>query len=370
LNKGKINIISFDVPLPADYGGVIDVFYKLKALNEAGFEIILHCFQYGRSEVLKLEKFCKQIFYYKRKKGTRFIFSHLPYIVVTRNTKSLLNNLKTNNYPILFEGLHTCYFLKHPNLKNRTKVIRMHNIEHHYYYELAKASTNNFKKLFYKIESKKLLKFEKVVTHASIVATISKSDYNYFLNKHKNILNLPPFHPLNKVISKEGKGDYFLYHGNLAVEENEKAVTFLIEEVFSKIGITFVIAGKSPTANIKQKAKKHKNIELISDPDGKLMSKLIEDAHCTVLPTFQSTGLKLKLLISLFNGRHVITNNEMVETAGLETLCHIAKDGEDFIKKINAIKNVDFNRSDIEKRKKVLEKFSNQNNIKKLIAAL
>ncbi len=26
-----IHLISFDVPFPADYGGVIDVFYKIKA---------------------------------------------------------------------------------------------------------------------------------------------------------------------------------------------------------------------------------------------------------------------------------------------------------------------------------------------------
>jgi hypothetical protein len=369
LNKNKINIISFDVPLPADYGGVIDVFYKIKALNEAGFEIVLHCFQSDRTKAPELNKYCKEVFYYKRKSGIRYIFSGYPYITVTRKNKNLIRNLKTNNFPILFEGLHSCYFIKHQGIKTRTKLLRMHNVEHHYYSELSKAARNPYKKLFYRIESKKLLNFEKTISYASCIATISKNDFNYFHGKHNNVINLPAFHSLNGVVSKEGKGDYFLYHGNLSVEENEKAVLFLINQVLQKTNIKFVIAGKSPTSRIQQLTTKMNNIELISNPDERLMEKLIEDAHCCVLPTFQATGLKLKLLISLFKGRHVITNYEMVENTGLESICLIAKDDKDFIKKINCIQNVEFAKKDIETRQDVLEKFSNQNNIKKLIAA-
>ena len=43
-----LHIISFDIPWPANYGGVIDVFYKAKALSEKGVKVHLHCFQYGR----------------------------------------------------------------------------------------------------------------------------------------------------------------------------------------------------------------------------------------------------------------------------------------------------------------------------------
>jgi len=43
----KLHIVSFDVPYPANYGGVIDVFYKLKALHSLGIEIYFHVFEYG-----------------------------------------------------------------------------------------------------------------------------------------------------------------------------------------------------------------------------------------------------------------------------------------------------------------------------------
>ena len=40
----KLNVVSFDIPYPPDYGGVIDIYYKIKALNSAGIKIHLHCF--------------------------------------------------------------------------------------------------------------------------------------------------------------------------------------------------------------------------------------------------------------------------------------------------------------------------------------
>ena len=43
-----LHIVSFDVPWPANYGGVIDVFYKVKALSAKGIRIHLHAFEYGR----------------------------------------------------------------------------------------------------------------------------------------------------------------------------------------------------------------------------------------------------------------------------------------------------------------------------------
>ena len=40
MNNKTIHIIVFDVPYPSDYGGIIDVFYKLKALHQLGVNII------------------------------------------------------------------------------------------------------------------------------------------------------------------------------------------------------------------------------------------------------------------------------------------------------------------------------------------
>ena len=43
----EIHIVCFDVPHPPDYGGVIDIYYKVKSLHELGIKVHLHCYQYG-----------------------------------------------------------------------------------------------------------------------------------------------------------------------------------------------------------------------------------------------------------------------------------------------------------------------------------
>ena len=52
----ELNIVSFAVPFPPDYGGAIDIYYKLETLNNLGIKIYLHCFQYGRSDSKILEE--------------------------------------------------------------------------------------------------------------------------------------------------------------------------------------------------------------------------------------------------------------------------------------------------------------------------
>ena len=47
----KLHVVSFQVPYPPRYGGLIDVFYKLKALKRAGCHIVLHTYRYAESFV-------------------------------------------------------------------------------------------------------------------------------------------------------------------------------------------------------------------------------------------------------------------------------------------------------------------------------
>ncbi|HQO50135.1 MAG TPA: glycosyltransferase family 1 protein, partial [Bacteroidales bacterium] len=106
-----LHIVSFDVPWPANYGGVIDVFYKLRALALKGIKIHLHAFEYGREQAAELEKYCVSVNYYKRDLSKKNLFTNLPYIVSSRNSSELTENLLNDNYPILLEGLHSCLLM-------------------------------------------------------------------------------------------------------------------------------------------------------------------------------------------------------------------------------------------------------------------
>lgn len=361
-----INIISFDVPFPANYGGVIDVYYKLVALKKAGVKIHLHCFEYGRKHSSELESLCEMVYYYKRKTGIASQLSLLPYTVKSRQSKQLEENLLLNNYPILFEVLHTCYLLNDSRFTTRKKIYRHSNVEHEYYKELAKAEKSFVKKMFLKLEAFKLKRFESILQNANLILAVNTKDSDYFTQKYPSVktVYLPSFHQNNTLTINQGKGDYCLYNGNLSVSENYEAVSWLIENVFTKIDGKVIIAGLNPPPFLENKISNYKNIELIKNPSQQQMDDLITNAQIHVLYTKQPTGLKLKLVNVLYAGRFVVCNVNMVSGTGLkkdESLL-ICNTPNEFINIINSSFSLSFNNELIIKRSVQLEVFSNVKN--------
>ncbi len=360
----KLHIISFDIPWPANYGGVIDVFYKLKAMHSEGWKIHLHSFMYGRNPAEELLKYCDKVSYYKRDISKSQLFLRTPYIVCSRSNRILLDNLLEDDAPIFFEGLHCSGLLQNGEIAARKTIVRTHNIEHNYYRHLAMAESNLFKRFYFSSEATKLESYEPVLLHTGKIAAITKAEKDYFNEQYNGkSFYLPAFHPYDEVNIKEGKGDYAIYHGNLSVAENHKVAMFLAREVFSSTEIKFVISGNHPKAELKEFIKTKGNIELIENPSEEKLNDLITNAHVHVLPTFQSTGIKLKLLASLFKGRHVLVNEEMIAGTELESLCNIADDAESFRNQTLELMNKKFSSELLQSRKEVLLKyFSNKAN--------
>lgn len=363
-----LHIVSFNVPYPPNYGGVIDVFYKIKALSEAGIKVHLHTFHYGREEASSLDDICHKVSYYPRAKFYQAIYSRVPYIVGSRQSDSLLSNLVEDDHPILFEGLHTCFYLSHPSIKNRLRIVRMHNIEWDYYNSLGKAERNFFRKFYFFSESKKLKQYEEVLKDADIIFGISPNDTEYLSDHFDNVHYLPAFHSNTLITSKPGRGGYALYHGNLSVQENNQAAMYLTRKIFSGLEYPLKIAGSRPLSTLVKDVNANPNYELIADPDDHKMAELIGQAHINVLPTFQATGIKLKVLNALFNGRFCVVNKEMVAQTGLEDLCYVASSAEEMREMIDSLFDKEFTAEELEKRKEVLvNKFSNSANAQHLI---
>ncbi len=373
LNKA-INIVCFDIPFPANYGGVIDVFYKIKSLHKHNVKVYLHCFEYGRKHAMELEELCEKVYYYPRKTGFLNNLSSLPYTVKSRISEELVQNLLANSHPILFEVLNTCYLLNDPRFKDRFKIYRHSNIEHDYYRHLAHSEKRFINRLYLKAEANKLERFEKVLEAADLILAVSTKDLSYFKTKFPKVRTeyLPSFHSNSDVNIKSGKGDYVLYHGNLSVSENYEAANWLIKNVFSKINFPVKIAGLAAPEFLRQEIKKHNNIELISDPDEKTMNALIENAQIHTLFTTQDTGLKLKLLNVLFKGRFVVCNSKMTVGTNLNSLdsFFVTDSVEKYIDFIEKSKNLTFESQFSIARKQLLEDFDCDKSLEKLMSFL
>jgi hypothetical protein len=367
----SIHIVSFNIPFPADYGGVIDVFYKIKSFTEIGVKVHLHCFAYGREKSAELEKICESVTYYERKKFYQAIYSSVPYIVGSRKSGELLATLAEDDYPVLFEGLHTCFYLSHPSLKNKKKVVRMHNVEWDYYKKLGTAERNYLIKFYYNMESLRLKKFEEQLQHANTIFTISQNDYNYLADTYKNTYYIPAFHPNEMLTAIEGRGNYILYHGNLSVPENIQAALYIAKKIAPKVNVPIIIAGKDPSKLIVEEIKKHKNISLVMNPSDDSLYDLIKNAQINFLVTFQNTGIKLKLLNVLHRGRFCLVNPPMVEQTGLDTLCIVENDTQKQLELVETLMQKTFTAEDIAARKAQLaDSFSNHENILKMARAI
>jgi hypothetical protein len=291
--------------------------------------------------------------------------------VLTRTSDALKKNLLKNNYPVLMEGLHSTFLLQDNGFTaggKRKIIVRTHNVEHEYYENLAKVERNIFKRYYFYNEAGKLKKYESALNNASAIAAISPNDTDYYSSHFKNVRYIPAFHPNESVTSRVGKGNFAFYHGNLAIGENNEAALYLVNKVFNNLPYRLVIAGSTPSDELLKAASGKQNIEVIDDLEPIRIHESIREAQCNVLPTFQATGIKLKLLSALFAGRFCIVNKPMVENTGLEGLCILANTPEKMKEKIKETMSKEFSRHEIEKREKLLaENFSNKKNIEKLI---
>lgn len=368
----EAHIVAFDIPVPVNYGGAIDIYFKIKALHNMGVGVHLHCFQYGRDQAPELEDICLSVNYYPRDVSKTNLFNRRPYIVATRTHAELTKNLLLDQHPILLEGLHTCFYLEEPLLRKRRRIVRTHNIEHEYYGSLAKVERNLFKRYYFMNEASKLKRYEQVLHMASGIAAISRNDQEYFSEKYRNVQTITAFHPQEEVSILPGKGNYALYHASLDVGENNEAALFLTKKVFNDLNIPLIIAGNKPSKELRETVAQYPHVELRLGLSSEEITELVRNAHLNILPTFQATGIKLKLLLALHAGRFCVVNTPMVCHTGLEDLCIIRDTPDELKRSVRECFELEFPVEEIARRRQVLTSngFSNAFNAEALIRML
>lgn len=365
-----MHIVCLDAPAPPNYGGAIDMYYKVKALASIGKKIRLHYFQYqDNRDAGALEALCDQVYVYERKKNTASLLSSLPFIVQSRIDPLLISRLNADEHPVLLEGLHCSGLL--PHLKEPARaVIRMHNEEAEYYGRLASCEPSFFKKIYLKRESRLLKRYYRHLPKDQKLAVLSSSDIDVLQQVYgfRHCYFIPCFIPWQQLNSLKGIGDYCLYHGNMRVPENESAANWLIDAVFSRLPYTLVIAGGGISSSLAKKAKAYNNVRLIADPPMEELNVLVKEAQINVLPSMNNTGVKLKLLHALFEGRFCIVNENGVRGSHIESGLQVASDAEAFSSLVRAHFHTPFSAADKKNRQALLSVYNNDSNARLLSA--
>lgn len=341
-----------------------------------GVAIHLHYFSYNeRGTPNELNQYCETIHVYERRIGRRGLSARLPYIVASRISTELADNLRKDNHPILLEGIHCTGILPLLDLGNRKVVVRMHNNESAYYRELGRAEHSFWKKIYFRRESRLISRYTGQLPGDCMYACITPADTAQLkqMIPAAPVRYLPAFPSWQKVSGEEGAGTLCLYHGNLSVPENEEAALWLLRHVFNRIKKPFVIAGKQPSRRLQKMAHLYQHTCLVADPTDAELNDLIRKAHINLLPCFnrEMTGMRLKLLHVLFEGRHCIANEPMVRGTGLEGACHIASGAEAFASVILQLYHHPFTSEELRLREQLLgDTFNNERNCGTLIQYL
>ena len=327
MNPPDLHIVAFAVPYPPVYGGAIDVLNRIRALHQEGVSIHLHCFVYGNfgpHDVLK--ELTKEVHYYPRITWPALLAPGLPYIVSSRRNPLLLERLKGDNIPVLFEGIHTTGFVEELNKK---MLLRSHNIEHQYYGHLAKNS-QRFQYLFFQRESLALQRYEcNHCTSFDTVFAISEKDKTWYDQKGSKCEFMPAYHGIEEVEIKEGRGEYLLYQGDLSIEINQKAVLDMLKTLSEGPAYPVVIAGKSGDPSFEEKLTKYPNLKREVDVSGDRMTSLISDAQIVIIHSRNPSGMKVKIFPALYYGRHVLASENNVTYTALDDAMHLYKNPEE-----------------------------------------
>lgn len=246
----------------------------------------------------------------------------MPYMMASRVSAKLSENLNQDKAPVWFEGIHTVGMLqKFPEtFKNRKIFLRAHNIESRYYLELAEKEPLGLVQLYYKTESRRLHKYEQdcfsVFDH---IFSISQSEQKEIATHNPSVSWLPAFvHYREQKISRlppfDPEGLRVLYHGNFCVSENRNTAKSLLQ-VFQQMGdprFQLILAGKG----LSHQEFKSDSVEIHANPPS--MDAIMDTVDLVVLPGKQMSGVKIKLLESLAAGKRVIASRETLTGSGLE----------------------------------------------------
>lgn len=294
----ELHLISFNYPYPPSYGGIIDVYYKIKALSDLGVKIHLHCFVDSIPETIdqEVKNITENVFFYKKKKNPLHYFSAVPFAAAIRTSEALFDNLMRIKAPVLFEGLQTACIIRKLKGYGCKLYLRFHNNETEYYKGLSFSEKNIFKKIIYRIESIKYAGYQKkLLKEFECVFCLSEKEFKEVDSYSKNAELTHIFHGNGSVKYLGKKGKYFLFHGDLSTSDNKRALDETILLFKNLPQHQLVVASDRTGDHLKKKIKSLANISLVPIETTQNLRLLFENAHANILLSYQNSGTKVKL---------------------------------------------------------------------------
>jgi glycosyltransferase involved in cell wall biosynthesis len=328
----NIIFISAELPYPANSGGRIYTWERLKQLKRNNNSICLYTLVENNEFVDfdKLNLVCESVNVYNRKKSYIKALLNIkkPYSVVSRFVREMYFDIKRRieNYNIdliiidIPEMLINC-----PYDNTVNKVVTQHNIEYKLFKDISKNSRNIFKKIIYFFEYIKMKKFEKffyknnIIQGCTFISSKELQEFRVMFPKIKSAC-IPQGYNLDSNIYTESfikndRKNNMIFTGKMDYEPNVQAVKWFCKDILPIIekrihNIKFYIVGKNPTKEVKNLQQDNNVIVTGKVRD---MKNYFDKTNLCVIPLLSGGGVKIKLFEALGNGKIVVATSKGVE---------------------------------------------------------
>lgn len=332
----RILIASPFFPYPPSFGGVYDIYGRIKELYKLGYNIDL---VYTDKEKPKpeniefLQQFINEFYFVSRQNRIFHLFSLKPLQVLSR--KGLRDIELNHNYDLLIvENDSASEIINNASLKTEKIALRVQNNESVYFNNLGRSISTPLKKAYYYSESVKFYKYSRrLFKIVDRIWFISSDEYleNKKINSLENGSHLPSPINLNDFKKNNLKTNNVLFVGAMFMPNNIEAIEWYLKNIHEDVSrdfpkYKFIIAGSTgrySKAYYEEKFSTYKNIELYFDLES--LDEVYEKSSVFVNPMQHGAGVKIKSIHSMMNGLPLVSTKIGSEGIGLT-------DGENFIK--------------------------------------
>lgn len=370
-----LHVVTTDLPKAVENAQLTDAYFLLKSLHEQKINIYLHCLTKNpETPSTHVSNFCKKILFYDRDLSKISLNPNLPFHVSTRKNQKLIDTLNNDDFPVIFLGLATAYPILNDSLRSKKKfAVRLNKNEPAYFQKLAGLVPWKGKKIHYHLEAWRMSNFiDKLIQKKTLF--FASSDGMNVLPKNiseDQVCFFPLFTGMPPIFHQAEKGHFCLFYGSLSNEETSYTAFWLLQHVFNKLEIPFVIAGSFPSMALENAAHVRQHTCLVANPSDKELQDLIKKAQLVLSPSFIQLNNDDHLIQALALGKHVLINPKRTNDEKIAALCHTAQSPEEFKEKTSILFDQLLTEENKYARQQVLSaKFTDEENIKKIISWL
>lgn len=259
--------------------------------------------------------------------------------------RKMRKNIDIKSYDFVYiEFTKWLFIFKYAKKNNLKIIVRVHNIEKHYSYNMYRLSKSLKRYLYYLyysyIESK-------IIKMSDYIIVLTEKDRKYILehygeDKVDNIIVMPVCLEKKEIKVKEfdSKNINILITGSLWYGPNYEGVIWFINNVWDTIKsyCNLYIAGARPASKLKELALNDPKISLFENPEN--IEPIFKLADIYISPIFSGAGMKVKNAEAMSYGLPIVGSKHSF--IGYEKVCKmhdVVSTEEEFISAIEKFRD-------------------------------